>query len=262
MTQKRSEVPVTDVVAQLQALGVEAGDVLLVHCSFRATGPIAGGPASLIAAIETSIGPQGTLVMPSWTGDDDKLFDPTKTPADPDLGIVADTFWRDPAVRRSQHPFAFAAKGPRATAILADPLALPPHQHASAVGRVLDYDGRILLLGVNHDANTMLHLAELIAEAPYRRPKHITVLRDGQPKRLDYWENDHCCQRFRLVDDWLKQRGAQSEGIVGHAPSKLMRSRDVVDVTVSRLKRAPFTFLHPRDSDCKDCADAWMSLSR
>src|SRR5512133_1494599 len=106
-----------EVASQLSALGGEEGGVLIVHTSFRAVRPVEGGPLGLIEALRAAIGPGGTLVMPSWTGDDDEPFDPASTPASPDLGVVADTFWRLPGVVRSSHPFAFAASGPQAVRI-------------------------------------------------------------------------------------------------------------------------------------------------
>ena len=150
---------------QLRALGVKQGGVLLVHASFRAVRPIEGGPSGLIEALRDAVGSDGTLVMPSWSGDDDQPFDPMITPASPSLGVVADTFWRLPGVRRSEHVFAFAAVGPQAAAITADPLPLPPHIPESPVGRVQGLDGQVLLLGVGHDADTTLHLAEILALA-------------------------------------------------------------------------------------------------
>jgi aminoglycoside 3-N-acetyltransferase len=117
--------------------------------------------------------------MPSWSGADDEPFEPARTPACSSLGVVADTFWRLPGVLRSDHVFAFAAAGPAAADITSGPLPLPPHIPDSAVGRVHDRDGQVLLLGVGHDADTMLHLAELVAAVPYRVPKHCTVLRFG-----------------------------------------------------------------------------------
>lgn len=253
--------PIPEVVAQLDALGVQPGDVLLVHTSFRRVRPVDGGPAGLIEALGRCLGPDGTLVMPSWTGDDEHPFDPATTPPDPDLGVVADTFWRLPGARRSQHAFAFAARGPEAAAILADDLVLPPHQPESPIGRVLEHDGRILLLGVGHDANTALHLAELMAGVPYRRKKHITVLRDGRPTRIDYEENDHCCERFDQAGVWLAAAGLKQEGPVGHAPSTLMRCRDVIETTLAELQRDPFVFLHPQGSGCEECDDAWGSTA-
>jgi aminoglycoside 3-N-acetyltransferase len=251
-----------EVLAQLASLGVERGGVLLVHTSFRAVRPIAGGPAGLIQALFAAVGPDGTLVMPSASSDDDAVFDPTRTPAAPDLGVVADTFWRLPGVLRSTHPFAFAARGPRAAEITAGPLPLPPHIPDSPVGRVHDLDGQVLLLGVSHGANTTLHLAELIAGVPYRVPRHCTVLDHGEPVRIDYGENDHCCARFDFADDWLRAERLQVEGPVGHGHARLARARDIVRLACDRLTADPFLFLHAAQTGCGECDDAWAALGR
>ena len=51
MLETQGEVSVSEVVTQLYALGVEQGDVLLVHTSFRTVGPIERGPVGLIEAL-------------------------------------------------------------------------------------------------------------------------------------------------------------------------------------------------------------------
>ncbi|HEU4829095.1 MAG TPA: AAC(3) family N-acetyltransferase [Gemmatimonadales bacterium] len=250
-----------EVVEQLGPLGVAEGDVLLVHTSFRAVGPVEGGPSGLIAALQDAVGDSGTLVMPSWTGDDEAIFDPKRTAASADLGVVADTFWRLPGAVRSNHPFAFAALGPQASFIVHDPLPLPPHIPESPVGRVRDLDGKVLLLGVDHEVDTTVHLAELIAGVPYRVPKRITVVENGRPVQLAYAENDHCTKRFSLVGEWLEGRRLQSSGPVGHGRALLARSRDVVAVALERLSRDPLTFLHPRGA-CEECDEAHASVRR
>lgn len=245
---------------ELRALGVASGSVLLVHTSFRAVRPVEGGPGGLIEGLRAALGPDGTLVMPSWTGNGDEPFDPGRTPAAPDLGVVPDTFWRLPGVMRSDHPFAAAAAGPQAAAITAGPLPLPPHGPDSPIGRVHELDGQVLLLGVGHDANTTLHLAELLADVPYRVPHHCTVLQDGVPVRVYYGENDHCCARFAQADDWLRAEGLQAEGTVGQAHARLFRSRDVVRLAVEFLAANPLLFLHPADAGCAECDLARGSL--
>lgn len=151
---KPGEVTRAEISDQLRALVVDRGGVLLVHTSFRATRPVERGPLGLIEALRDALGPEGTLVMPSWTGQDDEPFDPTTTPASSDLGVVADTFWRLSGVQRSEHNFAFASVGPKAAEVLSGPLPLPPHIPESPVGRVYDLDGQVLLIGVGHDADT------------------------------------------------------------------------------------------------------------
>lgn len=250
-----------EVARQLRALGVEQGGVLLVHASFRAVRPIDGGPLGLIEAMRDALRPEGTLVMPSWPGDDTVPFDPAATPVAKDLGVVADTFWRLPDTLRNHHPNAFAANGPRAARVLRDPLPLPPHRPESPVGRVHELDGQVLLLGVGHDANTTLHLAELVAGVPYRIPMTCTVFRNGRPVRVAYEENDHCCQRFALADDWLRASGLQAEGPVGHAHARLSRARDIVQVACDRLRQDPLVFLHPPETACDECDAARASVA-
>ena len=260
MTRTEAEVSRAQLTSQLRSLGVEPGGVLLAHTAFRAVRPVEGGPLGLIDALRMALGPQGTLVMLSSANDDDVPFDPTTTPAAADLGVVADIFWRVPGVLRSNHPFAFAAIGPRAAEITSDPLPIPPHVAESPVGRVHQLNGQVLLLGVGHDANTTLHLAELLAGVPYRVLRYCTVLRDGRPVRIEYGENDHCCQRFALADAWLRPQGLQSEGRVGHAHARLARARDVVRLALEHLADDPLMFLHPPDAGCAECDDARRSV--
>jgi aminoglycoside N3'-acetyltransferase len=254
------ELSTAEVADQLRRLGVTRGGVLLVHTSFRAVRPVANGPMGLIEALREALGPEGTLAMPSWTGEDDAPFHALTTPSANDLGVVAQIFWRMPGVVRSNHVHAFAALGPHAATITADPLPLPPHIPASPVGRVHDLDGQVLLLGVGHDANTTLHLAELLADVPYRTASSCTVLENGQIKRIEYGENDSCCARFALADEWLRARGLQAEGQVGHAHARLAKSRDIVAVAVERLAADPLLFLHPAGSGCDECETARQSV--
>lgn len=234
---------------------------MLVHTSFRAVRPVEGGPAGLIRALQAALGPDGTLVMLSSAADDDVPFDPATMAVTPDLGVVADTFWRLPGVMRSDHPFAFAAAGAQAAQITADPLPLPPHIPESPVGRVYDLNGQVLLLGVGHDVNTTVHLAELLFGVPYAVPRYCTVLQGGRPVRVDYLENDHCTERFALVEAWLQERGLQREGPVGHARARLMRARDVVDGALALLAGDPLVFLHPSSAACVQCDAARSSVN-
>ena len=80
--------------------------------------PVEDGPEGLIAALRSALGPEGTLVMPSMTADDDHPFDPRATSCI-GMGIVAQTFWQLPGVLRSDSPHAFAAAGPQAARITA-----------------------------------------------------------------------------------------------------------------------------------------------
>lgn len=245
-------------IQQLLNIGVQQGGVLLVHTAFSKVKPIEGGPAGLISALRSALGPDGTLVMPSMSYDDDHPFDRRTSPC-PEMGVVADTFWRLPGVLRSDNNHAFAAAGPLAERILMPHPVDIPHGLDSPVGRVYELDGQVLLLGVGHDSNTTIHLCENMAGVRYRREKYITVLRDGTPTRFDYREIDHCCRNFSLADGWLDERQLQKRGKVGYADARLICSRDIVDVVTERLKENETIFLHPMGVD-EECDDARASL--
>lgn len=245
-----------ELIAQLLDLGVEPGGVLVVHTAFSKLAPVDGGPTSLIAALQSAVGAAGTLVMPSMSDDDDHVFDPEKTPCR-GMGIVAETFRSLPGVLRSDSPHSFAASGARAREITAPHPVEVPHGPKSPVGRIHDLDGRVLLLGVGHDGNTTIHLAEELAPVRYRLEKSAMVLRDGTPTRVEYGEIDHCCENFALMDQWLGDR--QRRGRVGHGAARLIRSRDVVRVAVERLRENETAFLHPLGVDA-ECDAARASL--
>jgi aminoglycoside N3'-acetyltransferase len=230
-------ISVSRLTEQLLALGVTPGGTLLVHCAFSKIQPVENGPLGLISALQAALGPDGTLVMPSMTDDDDHPFDPEKTSCR-GMGIMADTFWRLPGVRRSDSP----------------------HGLDSPVGRVYDLDGWVLLLGVGHTEDTTIHLAEFLAGVRYRRKKSLIRLENGRPARFDYVEIDHCCENFSQADRWLDARKLQTRGRVGHADARILRSRDIVEVVMERLRENETVFLHPRGVDGQ-CDEARNSLA-
>jgi aminoglycoside N3'-acetyltransferase len=246
-------------VRQLLDLGLQPGAVLLVHAAFSKVDPVEGGPSGLIAALRDALGAGGTLVMPSMSSDDDNPFDPETTPC-PDMGVVAETFWRSPGVLRSDSPHAFAAIGAHAVQITAPHPIDVPHDLGSPVGRAYELGAQVLLLGVGHDADTTIHLAENLAGVRYGREKYVTILKDGKPVRFEYREIDHCCQNFALVDRWLDDNRLQRHGTVGHGEARLVRSRDIVKVVTEHLRAEETVFLHPMGVD-EECDDAWRSLT-
>ena len=253
-------VRVDDLARQLRALGVIPGDLLVVHTSFRAVRPVENGPSGLIEALQLAAR-GGTILMPSWPERAVEPFDTRRTPVSRDLGVVAEVFRTVPNAVRANHAASFAAWGPRASELLRDPMPLPPHRLESPVGRAWQLDGKVLLLGVGHEANTTIHLAEVLQAVPYGI-EHRCRIRDSSGERvIAYFENDHCCERFALLDAWLDDHrtGAQSKGPVGAAAARLVSSRALVSVARAELEKDPLVFLHPPGA-CSECDQARSSI--
>ena len=128
------------------------------------------------------------------------------------MGIVAQTFWQLPGVLRSDSPHAFRRGWPAGCPYHRPAPGGCPAWIDSPVGRVYELDGQVLLLGVDHTANTTIHLGEYMRRARYRRKKYVTLLKEGRLSRFDYTEIDHRCQNFSLVDGWLKAKGRSAAG--------------------------------------------------
>jgi aminoglycoside 3-N-acetyltransferase len=252
-------VSVEAVTAQLGALGVRRAGVVLVHTSYRSICPVEGGPLGLIAALRQAVGPEGTLVMPTMT-EGDSVFDPRSTPS-VGMGITAELFWREPGVRRSTHPGgSFAAAGPHAERICAwQPLA-PPHGPDSPPGRVHELGGQVLLLGVSHSESTLLHVAESLADVPYRVVYPCVVEIDGVARTVPVPETDHCCAGFQRMDAWLTAHGLQREGRVGHGHARLSDAKDVVATALEHLAANPLVFLCTPAQGCEACDEARASV--
>ncbi len=158
------------IVADLQALSVRAGDVLLVHSSLRSLGHVEGGATTVIAALLEAMGPSGTLLMPclSYTTvhAQQPVFELENTPCC--VGTIPETFRCWPGVLRSIHPtHSVCGLGPQAHALLAH-----HHEDTTPCGPRSPYrllreaGGRVLMLGCSTRCNTSMHGVEELLDPP------------------------------------------------------------------------------------------------
>ena len=262
---ERTETPATieSLQADLRALGVRPGMVVLAHSSLSAMGWVCGGAVAVVAALQRVLGSTGTLVMPahssglsepgkwenppvpeSWwpvIRENMPAFDPASTPTHC-MGIIAETFRKQRGVLRSSHPQAsFCACGPQALHIVDDhSLAFGLGEH-SPLARIYDLHGFVLLLGVSHGVNTSMHLAEYRANFPTRRivQEGAPISESGVRKWTTFEEVEPDSSDFdRIGEDFLgSDKGKMvRRGRVGLASCQLMPQRDVVDFAVGWLE--------------------------
>ena len=245
---------VTSLRADLRALGVVAGDVLLLHSSRSSIGFVAGGPQAIVQALLDVLGLEGTLIVPTHTPDNTDPatwrnppvperwwsvireqspgFDPALTPASRWMGVLAETVRNWPGAVRSNHPqVSFAAIGAQAVDVTAGHRLDGALGDDSPLGAVYRLAGKVLMLGVGYDSNTSLHLAEWRQQKP---PLHLTGSAVRQPDGSGRWvtwtdvaedESD-----FESIGaDFEAMTGAASIGSVGNATARLVSQRALVD---------------------------------
>ena len=170
-------------------LGVREGDLLMVHASVRAVGPIVGGVNVLVQALFDSICDQGTLTAyvdfePFFDDGEDSgipVFDKRIAHAARDHGVLHETLRNWPGALRSDHPDAgVVAIGPLAPWITADHPFRYGYGEGSPFDKIVQSKGRVLLIGAPLDTITLLHHAEHKARLPAKRVHRYRRLMPGE----------------------------------------------------------------------------------
>ncbi|MBI4419847.1 MAG: AAC(3) family N-acetyltransferase [Gemmatimonadetes bacterium] len=253
-----------DLKLALLELGVVPGDVLMVHSAFDRFLGFQGGPIEAIRALQEVVGAGGTLMMPTipfrGTAVDyalgDPLFDMRQTVSR--MGLITELFRRSPGVLRSIHPtHSVAVWGSRAEAIIAGhQQAETPCGRLTPYGRLLEYDGKILLAGVSAHTMTFCYF---VAEELAPRLVFPVFTPETYPMR---WKDGNGAVRvsnlrlfsLRLDHDLspllgeLKRRKQWRERRVGRLRLILLRARHVYDAAVALADRGLFLRERPQVS--------------
>ena len=231
-------------VHDLNRLRIHPGDLLFIHSSFKSLGPVLGGVATVVRALERAVGPGGLILMPSFnlvgTLSGRRNWSIASTPST--VGWITEYFRNLPGTVRSDHySHSVAARGPGAAAFIAD--------HRSRYGLVSPWDeepwgrtygthspmyrayqrgGKLLMLGVDYESSTYCHLAETIVWNRQRA-------RDQDPPypHLDR----HALGAFWDSLDKMKR------GPVGAADCRLFDIADFVDTLVTEVEPNPAAYL-------------------
>ena len=240
--------------AELRALGVRAGDTLLVHASMRSTGWVCGGPTAVVLALRDVLGAGGTLVVPTFTAgtrdpvrwEDPRIpaawhpairahlpaFDPAVTPGQR-MGAVSEQVRTWPGAVRSTHPqVSFAAVGRHAGTVVAGHDLDCHLGERSPLRRLEDLDARVLLIGVGWEWCTAFHLAEYRRPDPPLREYSCAVRLDGRRTwtafvDVDLDDGDFAAMGAALEQD-PERGGDVARGSLAAAPARLVPLRTAV----------------------------------
>lgn len=255
-----------EIASDLRKLGMPASAVAILHSSLKSLGHVHGGAETVIEAFLSVLGPEGTLVTPAFTycflgNTSSELFEAYQTPTV--TGRIPEALRHRPGSMRSFHPtHSVVAFGPHAMDITSGHLQTTPLGRNSPVHRVALLDGWIVLLGCGHEANSFIHVAEVLSGAPYTRvfawthlgwrPQAQFLDPSGRIRTLAIFECPGCSKSFPKIESELNRRALLLEGRVGSARAQLARARNVADVVMDMLDQDP-TFLLCPDGTCSAC---------
>jgi aminoglycoside 3-N-acetyltransferase len=237
---------IEELIENWHQLGIGSGAKLLVHSSLRSLGRVAGGADTVIESLLRAIGPAGTLVAPTLTGNktlsaaNPPYFDPDHTPCW--TGMIPETLRKRPDAVRSQHPtHSAAAIGADARAVTGSHRrSVTPCDELSPYGRLTEFtDSFVLLIGVTHENSTLFHYIEEIAGVDYHmqpgfaaaqvvvdghvQTRHVMLHRYGTPRNFD------------VMEPLFIEQGIQRTTQVGNAAVRLVHVGAMVRTTLRAL---------------------------
>lgn len=238
------EVPITlaEFEQALCKLGVESGQVLFVHSGADWLRSVEGGSIKVLELFRRMLGDEGTLALPAFPFDGlaadyvaSGSFDVRRTPSK--MGLLTELFRRLPGVRRSLHPTHPVCAAGRLAYHLTDSHHLDPRPFGplSPFSRLEEQQGKILMLGVNSDFLTHVHVVEdrMGESFPVRvylpEPVAVSVVnQEGNAVVLNTLVHNPAVSRLKSISrhegEWQKA-GALRRACIGHIELRLLDAR-------------------------------------
>ncbi len=247
-----------DLVDQIKQLGIKSGDVLELHVSMKAIGFVLGGANAVLEAFLDVLGHEGTLVMAAqaWDNSEPAYFErppiaielyeqlrqhhPVYQGKNEDIhkmGALAQVMQRRSNVYVSDHPqVAMMALGKQAKWITQNHELNSMFSSDSPLGRLRELKAKVLLIGVEYDACTAMHLAEHLSQV---RPIGIQGSRVVLGQKSDWvkflsyvYDSD----AFNAIGISMEVNGLVKLGTLGQATTKLLEYESMTRFTQNYLK--------------------------
>ena len=226
----------------LRGLGVEAGATIFIHSSFRSLGSVIGGAGTVVGAFKNVVGPEGLILMPSFNLVEKRAetWDIETTPST--VGWLTEFFRQMDGTFRSDHySHSVASSGKKASDFVADHLSqegyrspwdLQPwgrtYGFQSPMYRAYQQDGKLLMLGVDYQSSTYIHLVEVMYwnQGLAANPDASYVALD-RPSLGQFWDAS----------------GKLTRGQVGNADCRFFSIRNYVDSLLEEVKSNLFPYV-------------------
>ena len=242
-------------------MGIRQGDHVGVSMSFKSIGRVEGGPKAFLQAFLRVLGPEGTLMVNTFTRTlgfnrlridrDDEIFLYSSTPAN--TGIFAETVRKHPCALRSRHPTCSVA----AIGHLAGYLTEGHDHRASAFlpySRLAEVDGKILAIGIGDRLAGFRHEAQHLAGLSRVVPRKFgsRFIDDKGAVRVFIQEDSTgCSNRLNELVPPMRKNGIVIDGQVGKAKALVVPAKKSLKIMTEKLQ------LHPEMYLCGDIRCLW-----
>jgi aminoglycoside 3-N-acetyltransferase len=209
-----------ELILKFQQLGLKNGDILLVHSSFKSFGGVKGGPETVIEALTTVLGNEGTLIVPTYNFDfcKNQIFDVRKTPSQ--MGIISEYVRNNEKSIRTLNPiYSFAIMGK-----LAKQLGNMEYVNCcgkdSILGKLNELNAKIMIIGVDYTHSlTLFHHIEEMEGCDYR------YFKEFHGKIIDY--ENKCIKNKAIM--YVRDLG---RGVIGNLEKmgKILEDEEIIEV--------------------------------
>jgi len=246
LTQEKT---IAAIATDFKKLGIEFGDTLLVHSSFKALGPVPGGIETLVKALIHMLGPTGTLLTPalSYMQEPNDIHHAVDTPSC--VGAIPEYVRLREGTQRSLHPtHSVCGIGHSVDALLAehslDSTPCGPH---SPFRKLLEGGGKIAMLGCGLRPSTIMHCIEEFAIPPYLfGEERLYYITDAVGKTFEKTYRTHgfdgWAQRYDRVAD-LPDTSFMRRGQVLKAETCVLDAPGLKTAVLAKLREDPLFFV-------------------
>lgn len=242
-----------DIVEALNSIGIVSGDLIEVHSSLKSFGYVVGGAETVVQALMETVGKDGTIIMafqnanntePSlWAAPpiDISLYDkvrdniPTfdsRTTTISGMGSIVENFRLFEDVIFSDHPsFGFVGWGRLKEAILSNHKLNFPLGEKGPLERLYDLEAKVVLLGVDYDNCTGMHLAEYLCMENPVTLNGAAVYEQGKRVWKKYLDIELDSDKFLNVGKIMENRNLVQKVKIGNAEVKSFNFQQAVAYT-------------------------------
>ncbi len=251
-------------ISDLKKIGLNQGDHVSIASALSRVGNIIGGPEAFIDAVIEVIGPEGTLMVNTYTNfvhifqmeaaNNYPPFDPQSTPSV--SGLISETLRKNPQAMRSRHPTSsIAAIGGKASFLTE---GHGPHSRARLpYSRLAEIGGKSLFIGLGDSLVALRHEAQYLAELldiVHFESCINYIDEDGKTKLFRAADVTACVKTLPRLVPVMRDRGILKEGMTGNARSILVSTKEALDLMAELLKNDPALNLCD-DIDCIWCRE-------